>query len=251
MFQMRDITFCVKTFNRYSTLWRALSSLKTFAPEASVIVCDDSTEPQEYPDDVLSRITLLKTEPDIGLSAGRNRMQAMVKTPFAFVMDDDHALTKHSGFDTALQEIPRTWLSGIVGFPLRHHNLPTAGGFRFVCKPSPTGSVVTVQRSQEDPVDLVVNNFLAPTSLLVDNPWPENLKLNEHFIWFWDLHVDRKTHVHCMPFGNAWYHMVGDPGRKHPRYRKFRRRGKKEKQKELMRRGIKRLVWGKLPPVVR
>ncbi len=68
----KDITFCVKTFNRPNLLFRCLNSLIYFSPESRIVVVDDSTISYDYPSDLLPHIQLVRTEPNIGLSAGRN-----------------------------------------------------------------------------------------------------------------------------------------------------------------------------------
>jgi hypothetical protein len=174
-------------------------------------------------------------------------MHEMVQTSHAFVMDDDHAITKTSKFSSAVASIPEAWQAEIVGFPLRQSRGVVLGGRRFVCKETNEGKIVAIQKSLKEPFHFVANNFLAPSQLLRDNPWPENLKMGEHFIWWGDLYIKSNVHVHCMPFCNSWNHMIRDSGRQHPSYRRFRRRPIKERQEELERRGIKQVVWGNFP----
>lgn len=241
--QLEEITFCVKTFNRYSTLWRCLWSLQNFAPQCPVIVCDDSTEPQEYPKNIQNRIQIIRPEPDVGVSVGRNLMVENVKTKYAFILDDDHAISKGTNFGAAVKSIPKDWETGIIAFPLFHHKKGYAGASRFTVKKTPSGKIVDIVATLENPVDIAVNNFVAPTGLLLENPWPPELKVGEHFVWFWDLFEKGQVKIYCMPRRHSWYHMIGDPAREHISYKRYRSRPTHEKVRAFSKRKIHSIKW--------
>ena len=97
--RLDELTFIVKAFERPDCLRRLLKSIGDVYPGANVIVLDDS-KAALLPGDEASvlairhnlNFTYLRTEYDIGLSAGRNRLVDVVKTSYAVLLDDDSVL---------------------------------------------------------------------------------------------------------------------------------------------------------------
>ena len=97
--RLDELTFIVKAFERPDCLRRLLKSLGDVYPGANVIVIDDSMAAL-LPGDEASALaqlhelnfTYVRTEHDIGLAAGRNRLVDLVRTPYAALLDDDSIL---------------------------------------------------------------------------------------------------------------------------------------------------------------
>lgn len=239
MVEQSDITFCVKTFNRPQPLFRCLGSLRWASPKSSIVVVDDSTMEYDYPDPLLNHINLIRTEPNIGLSAGRNRAVEAVQTPFCFVLDDDHGLQKRSKWLESLSHVPGKWLDGIVGWPLRYPlRRMIIGGAEFYKRQNDIAVVATSCES----CDIVLNNFLATKDLLQSHPWPDSMKTREHFTWFYEMSISSQPPpIHQMPKQYAWLHMSG-PETYSVNYRP-RRKAHHLQGESLKKHSIKKLSW--------
>lgn len=238
MVDPKDITFCVKTFNRPRLLHRCLSSLRWASPESSIVVVDDSTTDNEYSPEILSHITLIRTEPNIGVADGRNKAIAAAATPFCFVLDDDHGIQKRTNWGVSLALVPDNWLNGIVGWPLRYSNRIDCG-FEFFYKNNNADiAIIPTGRTE---CDFLVTNFLAPTELLKSNPYPAEMKTREHFTWFYDLSQTLKPPIHQMPDRYAWLHMDG-PETESREYTMYRN-AVHNQPKAMKERSLNRLVW--------
>jgi len=249
-----DITFCVKTFNRPRLLFRCLRSLRYFSPESRIVVCDDSTIEHDYPAALREHIQLIRTEPNIGLSAGRNRCVAVAETPFCFVLDDDHGLQKRSHWRESLTRLPAFWLDGITAWPLHRVGSRAKGGYELLVCPSPasltglpqTVIVAPLRADSQRKCDLVVNNFLARTELLRRHPWPDRFKTREHFPWAWGfLRQPQRPEFHVMPRQYSWLHMQDDSvtTQQLADYQTWRTQGNAELARYLSEHHIDRVIW--------
>ena len=242
--QQREITFCVKTFNRPNLLFRCLRSLHWASPESQIVVVDDSTIEYQYPADVLPHIRVIRTEPNIGVCAGRNRSIAAAETKFCFLLDDDHGLQKRSRWRESLEAVPDDWLNGIVAWPINHGRRIKAG-YELIRQHTERGWKVAVSPVGSGPAELVVNNFLAPVDVMRQHPWPERLMTVEHFVWAWDMLVSGNSPpIHAMPNQYAWLHMR-HAETKSADYRPHRKSdaARQVEREELKARGVCRIAW--------
>lgn len=84
----------IKSFMRHDVLLMTLQSLRKHF-NGRIIVLDDSPELTTIIESQINQfnVELHKTEPNIGLSAGRNRMLKMVQSDYFLLMDNDFVLS--------------------------------------------------------------------------------------------------------------------------------------------------------------
>lgn len=195
-----EIALLIKTFLRPGSLYRLLTSLRRYYPDLPVRVLDDSPG-----DDLAQRARqacddhaaeYLRTEPDIGLSAGRNRLVEVSSEPYLVLLDDDFIFTADTHLER-LWEPVRAGRYDVVAGALdmdggRLHYEGTMHlsegywteeeGYR-----RRTGRVLTLNPldspDQAGPTELVLNFFAARREALLGCPWDEQLKLTEHLSW--------------------------------------------------------------------
>lgn len=219
MINSKDITFCVKTFNRPNLLFRCLKSLHWASPESPIVVCDDSTYSYDYPKDILSYIKLIRFDKEIGISNGRNLCVKNVETQYSFILDDDHGIQVRTKWKESLNKIPNEWLNGIIGWPLRNKN-GISGGADFICKQIDDGLISFIVPRQHGRCDVIINNFLAQTELLLKYPWKDNIMMHEHALFFFNI-LDL-VNVYIMPDEYSWLHMSHKESKHHRYYNKRR-----------------------------
>jgi len=93
-----QLTAIIKTFERPSCLDRLICSMQHYYPDLRIVVGDDSYRPQPRDD-----VEYCRFEPDIGNSAGRNRLLGKVTTPYFLLLDDDLEFTAETRIETLLQ----------------------------------------------------------------------------------------------------------------------------------------------------
>lgn len=184
-----QLTVVIKTFDRPRLLRNLLQSLRRFYPHVPVIVVDDGGKPalagSEHP-----LVRHIRTDFDIGVSAGRNLGVANVETPYAFIMDDDFAFTPTSRLERLLDPVTQRGFgicgSRMVNFGTReicYHGIfeERAGHLRML-NGHDHGS-----RDSQARLDYCHNVFCASTDLLRRHRWDERLKVHEHWEFFFRL----------------------------------------------------------------
>ena len=94
---MDDIAFLIKTIDRPKMLHRILTSIRKFYPEVLVIVGDDSEEPYPEVSAQFENVVHLELPPDIGCSAGRNRLLEAAldrEKPLFALFDDNNVVSR-------------------------------------------------------------------------------------------------------------------------------------------------------------
>ena len=93
------LTLCAKTFERPATARRLVrSARRVFA--GHVILADDSARPMRAPD---RRTEIIDLPFNSGVPHGRNAALARVRTPYAWVTDDDVVFTRDSRVRSAVE----------------------------------------------------------------------------------------------------------------------------------------------------
>lgn len=93
------LTLCAKTFERPATARRLVrSARRVFAGQ--VILADDSARPMQAPD---GRTEVIDLPFNSGVPHGRNAALARVRTPYAWVSDDDVVFTRDSRVRSAVE----------------------------------------------------------------------------------------------------------------------------------------------------
>lgn len=105
----KEVTFCIKTFERQKSFERLIRSLEHVYPRAKVLVVDDSRHP--YAEESLQGVNLdwmvIPVPYDIGLGAGRNMLLSFVLTEYFVLLDDDYEIGRPV-FNKALAELKNT-----------------------------------------------------------------------------------------------------------------------------------------------
>lgn len=176
--EVGDLTATVKTFERPKVLGRLLQSVARHYPDLSVIVADDSRDPQLQPG-----VETLVLPFNSGVSAGRNAALERVSTEFVLLLDDDFILTARSGVVEALRAMrayPDIDIMGgrVVNLPLFNttdYSRPSLHGK----VPRPEGSVGGF------PIyNIVPNFFIARTERLRSVGWTPEIRVLDHTDFF-------------------------------------------------------------------
>jgi hypothetical protein len=186
----RDFTVVIKTFLRPVRLSRCLGSVRRFLPEVPIIVADDGSP---FADETISLphdVEHLKLPFDSGISKGRNEAVRRVKTPYTVIFDDDFVVDEkhplYDGLDFLVKNPTidivtyRLWrgpgTGAAVHFASRFE--VRAGTLRRVpCAPAPGSDHVIC--------DMGLNCFTARTEKLLASPWDDDLKVGEHWDFFY------------------------------------------------------------------
>lgn len=113
---VREVTAIIPHFNRKKCLHRLLVSLATHYAGIRVVVIDSSREANsDYYLQGNRYLTVLRTKPDIGLSAMRNMGARLVTTPYALFLDDDFVLASETKLENMLDVLVKADLDGVGG----------------------------------------------------------------------------------------------------------------------------------------
>ncbi|CAG0962044.1 MAG: glycosyltransferase family 2 protein [Rhizobiaceae bacterium] len=198
---MDDITIVIKTFERPEAVRASYLSIRTFYPLTPIVVVDDSRlaiDSAEF--DRLT--TYLKTDFNIGLSAGRNLGVSAVNTKYTMLIDDDMLFTNNTRLDL-LKEPLATGEFDICGCrvmnfgrdEILYHGV-------FDLQENTLKLLIEHMKGHRQGFavyDFCHNAFLASTSFLKENPWRPELKLREHEEFFYRLHSARPSRVTIRP----------------------------------------------------
>jgi len=203
---MLDTTIIITAFDRPECLDRLLVSIFQYYPDIPIIIVDNGFIEYEPPDLFKHKVGLIRMEPDVGLSACRNKAIEHVKTKYVFVMDDDVIFTDTTKIYNFISIFHEDSIIDIVGGVLYDedhgklpgvHKIPGVENIIAQCDidleikggtlykyPSPDFLKRTKSGVHYKYVDYVINFFLAKTSLFKEIKWDEDLKLAEHFDFF-------------------------------------------------------------------
>ena len=108
-----NVTVIIKTFLRPDACRAAVRSWLAVVPRIPIIVVDDggdvTPDLSEFPS-----VTHIRTDFDVGVSAGRNIGVAAAGTRYVVVADDDNACTRETDLPAALDQLKQNGL-GILG----------------------------------------------------------------------------------------------------------------------------------------
>ncbi len=184
-----NVTIVIKTFERAKSVRMLMESLRLFYPFVPVIVIDDSREPLDaaWCDD---NTTYVHTEYDIGLSEGRNRGVDLSKTEFTFIADDDFVFTPASRLDLLLKPLQNSGfcVAGSRMINYGHDEVMFHGSFGS----DGTTLLLNMEKSKGTqkgyPVfDFCHNIIMSRTEFLRENAWNPELKLREHWDFFYRI----------------------------------------------------------------
>lgn len=188
---IKDITFCITSFERPHHLERLLVSIQKFFPNAKVLVADYS---QVHPKITFGK--MLELDFDAGISVARNVLAQACTTKYLLMLEEDFVFTQDTKLepfldvltcDTDMQiavvggcidmEGERHWYD----LDLRKHRKILYG------EKSNNPFTATKNGTYYKLCDMVFNYCLWRTQVLRDNPYPPELKIGEHVVCFYLL----------------------------------------------------------------
>ena len=211
-----DLTVVIKTILRYHALDKCIKSIREISEDLKIIVIDDT--PFEFRKALsYNNVTQILTEPDIGLSAGRNLGFELTRTKYIMYTDDDHLIQMSK--DDILENLNyvKNGICDLVG----------SESAMFVFKPNNTIICERFECNSFQKVDLTSNFYISSREFLLSNKYLESCKVNgEHFAFFYNVY--KKNGIiytsPTMKFKNVGY--------RNPEYSKYRSRSYKEDVKE-------------------
>ena len=180
-----NTTVLIKTFRRPETLKRLLASIELYYPDLPVIIFDDS---YEYSPDGFN----------LGLSKGRNELVNKCKTKYCVILDDDCVFTADTDLVKIEQEIADKDLD-ILQFKIE--DLEYYGCYETTYD-GDTSVVRYTKESKDGIYDFCANIFLAKTETLKKYKWDDDLKLGEHFAYFYEHQGKLRVGVSDIPMAH-------------------------------------------------
>lgn len=206
---MKNLTFIIKTLDRYYCLKPLIKSIIKYYPDSKILIGDDGkvTCKEKIKKDFKNNknIKVYELPYDCGLSYGRNYLVSKVKTKYFCLCDDDFLLDRKTNVPAAIEILEDKNLDIIGGYirnykiinstkdkviklvqKIIHYELPTNYIGNFEIKKN---DLVANYKIKEFPdycdSDIVLNFFVAKTDVIKSNPWDNNLKLQEHTAFFY------------------------------------------------------------------
>lgn len=227
----KNITFCIKTFERKPCLERLLFSITRFYPMAKIIIADDSKFfDVDYYKDLWKRLDDegLYIKPvaynlgyDMGLSYGRNWLVNQATTKYCLILDDDYEFTEKTdilALQTILDNDEEIGIAGglvMNGEAELHfeHNFKVEDGILYHIPD--TSEVRKVGNIKYTTPESIPNFFLMRKELGVK--WDEDFKISEHTDFMFRLKDKWKT-AYCREVSINHIHSQD------PEYKKMRKR---------------------------
>ena len=186
-----SITVVVKSMHAGNPCWqRLLGSLSGAGINLGVIAAFEeeaisSLDMASLP----ANVHVVPIGHDAGLSAGRNLLVSLVRTPYLLLFDDDFLLLESVDYAALLREMIDALDSGLFDLIGGCASVGSCASY-LMHKEGDRELVITPQewtgraRFRVDPADMVDNFFLARVSSLKNVLWDEDLKLGEHEDFF-------------------------------------------------------------------
>ncbi len=187
---MRDqVTFCIKTIHRPQCCAALVRSIHDHYGDQrpTIHVLDDGKPELRFsascPDEAAMVDRLIETEYDIGLSAGRNRLLELGDSPIVVFTDDDHLVTENTRLPELVAKLNKhrdlDLLAGLSNKDERPRLLRVKGRTLRI----PFGHYQ--KRGSICWCHYVGNCFVAYRDVLQAIRWDEDLKVEEHWDFFW------------------------------------------------------------------
>lgn len=237
------ISIIVKTFLRPAILERFLMSVGHYEQKAGirfseVLVGDDSPKvelaanvraikkAQDFFPDL--KIIHHTYEENIGLSDGRNRLVKVAREKFVLLCDDDFILDEEADIAAALAIAEKGEFQIVGGWLKNNYDIKT-GGFTYwgafgeLCE-TKEELVININEKPIEKDDLhsseyLLNFFVAERAALLENPWNEQLKVEEHQDFFFRF---KKAGFKAALFGALFVKHTADRRDNPPRYNEYR-----------------------------
>ncbi|XP_066272574.1 beta-1,4 N-acetylgalactosaminyltransferase 1-like [Branchiostoma lanceolatum] len=108
----RKITIITKTFIRYASIRKLLSSIRKFYPNIRVVVADDSRPVEDLQAENVDHFVMPFAA---GWFAGRNLAVSQVTTPYLLWVDDDFVFVPETKLENLLEVLENTKLDLVAG----------------------------------------------------------------------------------------------------------------------------------------
>lgn len=194
---MNDTTIIIKAHERHKQLRALVKSIRTHWADVPIIVSDDSGPASQR---LIRRICQdfdarhLATEFDVGISRGRNLAVDQVATDSFILMEDDFLIPEGGARLAKLVRNLDEHQVHICGGELIQLN--RGGRSRMVYAGKITakkreGGGIHIHHEHSkrqngcERVDIVLNFFAAKTAVIKEHRWDDQLKLCEHFDFFY------------------------------------------------------------------
>lgn len=238
---IRHVTFGITAFDRPEHLQRLVASIRKWYPHAEIIVGDNGTLRASLPADV----RVLELPFDCGLSRARNAIVEHCNRPFFMLLEEDFEFTESTNVEHLLDILQHDGEVGVVGgtlytggvkqeYAVDFHRFRSGlylnasnGPFRA----TPSGVPYQI-------CDMCFNFALFRRKVLVEHPWPEHLKLGEHYPYYESLKRFANWRVANCENVSANHHIDGRS--KH--YEKHRGRARAYYLQHLAKSGIANIV---------
>jgi len=183
------VTAIIKAFERPQSLINLYHSIRKCYPELKIIIVDDSKDDMDT-SIFDNNVEYIRTEFDIGLSAGRNLAVSKVKTPYFVLLDDDFLFSEKTKLEKMLEVLETTDFKIVSGGVCNY-------GTQFVDFKGllriKNGDLQLLNgnfkkhKSGYKVYDYVLNFFMAKTQTVIENKWDDSLKLGEHEDYFFRM----------------------------------------------------------------
>ena len=186
----KNTTILVKTFLRPECILRLVFSIRKYYSHVPIIIVDDSEEKLFEQGQNILNILSIHMPYYSGVSQGRNEGVKHIKTKYTILLDDDMLFThksKMSRLYEYLEQNPNTTLISA--------KLSDRGPYRALFERTPTELKIHNDKYlyQQGPVTYshrALNCFMCRTQLLVNVPWDNNLKTEEHTEHFYRIYLN-------------------------------------------------------------
>lgn len=163
-----NITILIKTFERPVACQRLIDSIKIFYPNIDILALDDSRKHTDF------GVPQINEDFDIGISLGRNILVEKCQTEYCMILDDDCAFTEETDLAKAIRILETNDYDLL--------EIADRRGLNYRGKFDISGD--TVKYITGDPLEFISNIFIAKTDILKKYKWDEDLKMGEHFAYF-------------------------------------------------------------------
>ena len=196
---MRDrVTFCIKTIHRTHSCASLVRSIYKYCGKDRplIYVLDDGRADLRFshvcPGEAAMADRVIETEYDIGLSAGRNQLVDEVKTPLVIFTDDDHEVGPQTRLDELVRKLDTSKLDLLAGLSQKPDRPQADGGPRLLKSIGGELHIPVGQYKRQGDIAecaFVCNCFVAYRDILQAIRWDDELKVEEHWDFFWRAKV--------------------------------------------------------------
>ena len=198
-----EVLFGITAFDRPDHLTRLCESIRRYYPDVAVTVANNGKQPVRQSTLDLG-VTEVSLPYDVGLSACRNALADRCCLPYMLLLEDDFVFCEGTCIEK-FQDVLQANLSiGVVGGDAAGLNTNIREGVANVFDGlSLVGSSAPSSWTKEGvlyrPCEYVLNFALFRQAMLVDHRWDPDLKLAEHWDYFFSVKRAGKWGVAYVP----------------------------------------------------